>query len=89
MMYKGRRSILTLHTDDSLASVKFGRSLGILQDLFDSRCNKGIQFITEWVAEHGMNDQSLSSEEGLLPDTLGSIDDLIRNYEMSRLNLLT
>lgn len=84
-----RRHRLTLHTDYGLVGVKLGRSLSSLQDLLHSRRNKLVQFLAERVPEHRMYDQSLSSEESIFPDTFGSIDDLIRDYEMPRLNLLS
>jgi hypothetical protein len=36
-----------------------------------------------------VNDQTLSSEESLLPNTLCSINNLIGNNEMSRFNFLS
>lgn len=65
------------------------RSFSLLQNLLDSRSNKSVQLVTERVTKHGVNDQSLSPEESIHPDALGSVDDLVRDDEMSRFNLFS
>jgi hypothetical protein len=75
---------LTLHTNNSLASVQLGRSFSSLQNLLNPGSNKRIQFITKRVSKHGMNHQTLAPEESLLSNSFSPIDDLVRNDEMSR-----
>jgi hypothetical protein len=69
--------------------VELWRSFSLLQDFLDSRSNKSVQLVTERITKHGVNDQSLSPKESIHPDALGSIDDLVRDDEMSRFNLFS
>jgi len=80
--------LLTFHTDDCLASVELHTTFAFRKDLLDFRRNKLVELVREWVTEHGVNDESFSAEKSLLPDTLGSVDDLVRNDEMAGGNLL-
>lgn len=61
----------------------------LLQDFFHSGSHESIKFLTEWFTEHGVDDQSFSPKEGVLSDTLGSVDDLIGDDEMTRGNFLS
>jgi hypothetical protein len=79
--------LLTFHADDSLASVKRDVT-SLLEDLCDSRSNKLVQLVAEWVSEHRMNDQTLAPEESLLSDTFGPVDDLVWNDKVPWSDLL-
>lgn len=78
----------TLHANYSFPSVQ-DNIPRFLQDFFHSGGHESIQLLAEWFTEHGVDDQSFSSKEGILPDTLSSVDDLIGNDEMTRCNLLS
>lgn len=78
----------TLHANYSFPSVQ-DNIPRFLQDFFHSGGHESVQLLAEWFTEHGVNDQSFSPKEGILPDTLSSVDDLIGNDEMTRCNLLS
>lgn len=78
----------TLHANYSFPSVQ-DNIPRFLQDFFHSGGHKSIQLLAEWFTEHGVDDQSFSPKEGILPNTLSSVDDLIGNDEMTGCNLLS
>ena len=61
----------------------------LCQNLLDTRGDKRIELVREWISKHGMNHHTLSSEERIVSDPLCSVDDLIRNDEMSRSDFLS
>lgn len=82
----GGRGILTLHADDGLASVELDVGRG--EDLLDAGGDKGVELARERVAEHRVDDNAVTAEEGVLADTLGAVDDLVRDDKVARSNLL-
>lgn len=59
-------------------------TLRILQDLLHLWPYQSIQLVTKRISKHRMNHHSQPSEERILPDPFGSINDLIGDDEMSR-----
>lgn len=76
--------MLTLHADDRLVSVQLRSALGALEDFLDSRRDKLVELVAERVAKHRMHHQAFTTEECVLSDTLGSVDDLARDDKVSR-----
>ena len=63
-------------------------ALGLLEDLLDSVGDKGIQLGREGLAKHRVDDKSLATEERVLSDPLGSVDNLVGDDKVTRGDLL-
>lgn len=78
----------TFHANHSFPSVQDDVP-GLLKDFFHSGSHESIKLLTEWFTEHGVYNQTFSPKEGVLSDTLGPVDDLIGDDEMTRGNILS
>ena len=80
----------TLHADHGLSGMAFDwPSFNLGQNLLDSLSNKLVQLATERIAKHRMSNNANASEKGVLPDSLGPVDDLIWNDEIPRCDIFS
>lgn len=79
---------LTFHTNDSLSSMQLHPSL-LRQDLLSQWRHETIKLSRKGISKHRMSDEPFSPEKGVHPDSLCPINDLIRNDEMPRSDLLS
>lgn len=64
-------------------------ALSLGQDLSRSLGDERAELVREWVAEHCVRDEALTSEEGVRSDTLGSVDDLVGDHKVARGDFLS
>ena len=64
-------------------------TFNLSQDLADSFSDKLVQLITEWITKHRMSHDPNTSEIGIFPNPLGTVNDLIWNDEISRCNIFS
>jgi hypothetical protein len=66
-----------------------GSTLDLGENLSRPLSDERAELVREWVAEHRVRDEALAAEKGVMSDTLGAVDDLVRNHKVPRGDLLS